>query len=167
MQMAKPRESSKHLDAFELYYTLGDNRSYAKVAEQFKVSIGTVNRWASKYSWQRRVVERDHKIALQLQRETDKQILEDKKIYRKLIRASLQSYMDNLKNNKINVNNIKDFVRLANLDIKFMESLDKGTANDVGDLVNMSGESMDTINKLSDELAGVVEPPDLEDDEDA
>lgn len=165
--MAKPRESSKHLDAFELYYILGDNRSYAKVAKQLNIGVATVSRWANKYSWQRRVVERDHKIALQLQRETDKEILEDRKKYRKLIKASLQSYMDNLKNDKISVNNVKDFVRLANLDIKFMESLDKGTANDTGNLINISGESMDTINKLSEELAGVKEPPDLEDDDDA
>ena len=165
--MADHKSTPRHIEAFEVYYKLGDNRSYAKVAEQCNVGIGTVTRWAGKYSWQRRVVERDHKIALQLQRETDKEILEDRKKYRKLIKASLQSYMDNLKNNKINVNSVKDFVRLANLDMKFMEDLDKGTANDTGNLINMSGESMDTINRLSEELAGVKEPPDLEDDEDA
>ena len=165
--MSNVRESSRHLEAFEYYYILGDNRSYAKVAEKYNVNIGTVTRWAGKYSWQRRVVERDHKIALQLQRETDKEILEDKKMYRKLIKASLQSYMDNLKNNKIKVNNVKDFYTLARLDMMFMETLDKGTANDIGDLINVSNESLDTINRLNDELAGVVEPPDLEEDEDA
>jgi hypothetical protein len=70
--------------------------------------------------------------------------------------------MDNLKNNKININNIKDFVRLINLDMRIMDVLDKGTANEIGDLVNMSGETIDTINRLNDELAGVVEPPDEE-----
>ncbi len=160
--MSNTKETSRHLEAFELYYALGDNRSYSKVAEKFGVSIGCISAWSKKYSWQRRVAERDNKMALRLQRETDKQILEDRKMYRKIIKASLQSYMDNLKVNKIKINNIKDFYTLARLDMMFMETLDKGTANDVGDLISVSGDSMDTLNRLNDELAGVAEPPEEE-----
>ena len=77
--------------------------------------------------------------------------------------------MDNLKNNKIKVNNVKDFYTLARLDMMFMEMLDKGTADDSNSLISVSGETSDTVNRLMDELAGVVEPPDLEEegDEDA
>ena len=160
--MANLKGTPRHAEALDYYFGLGDNRSYKLVAEFYGVSPRTVAQWASKYAWQRQVVEREHKLALQLQRETDKEILEDRKKYRKLIKASLQSYMDNLKNNKININNAKDFVRLINLDMRIMDVLDKGTANEIGDLVNMSGETIDTINRLNDELAGVVEPPDEE-----
>lgn len=157
-------ETSKHLDAFEYYYLLGEDRSYAKVAEQFKVSNKTVADWAGKFSWQRRVVEREHKIAMQLQRETDKQILADRKAYRNIIKASIETYVEALKAGKIKVNKVSDLKLLMDMDMKLMGVLDRGTANDAGDLINMSGESMDTINRLTDELAGVTEPPDLEDD---
>ena len=160
-------ETVRHQSAFDYYYALGDDRSYAKVADQFNVSIGTINRWAGSFAWQRRVVERDHKISLQMQRETDKQILNDRKAYRNIIKASIETYINNLKKGKISIDKVSDLRALMDIDMRLMEVLDRGTANSIGDLINMSGESMDTINRLNDELAGVVEPPDLEDDEDA
>lgn len=157
-------ETARHQAAFDYYYALGDDRSYAKVAEQFKVSVGSVTKWAGSFAWQRRVVERDHKIALQMQRETDKQILSDRKAYRNIIKASIETYVENLKNGKISIDKVSDLRALMDMDMRLMEVLDRGTANDVGSLISMSGESMDTLNRLSEELAGVTEPPDLEDD---
>ena len=71
------KETLKHQEAFDYYYSLGDDRSYAKVAEQFNVTVCTVTKWAGSFSWQRRVVERDRKIALQMQREMDKKRNQD------------------------------------------------------------------------------------------
>ena len=163
------KETLRHQEAFDFYYSLGDDRSYAKVAEQFNVTVGTVTKWAGSFSWQRRVVERDRKIALQMQREMDKQILQDKKNYRKIIQATINKYVENFKAGKVEVTNIKDLIALIECDTKLMAMLDKGTADDFNNLISVSGETSDTVNRLMDELAGVVEPPDLEEegDEDA
>ena len=163
------KETLKHQEAFDYYYSLGDDRSYAKVAEQFNVTVGTVTKWAGSFSWQRRVVERDRKIALQMQREMDKQILQDKKNYRKIIQATINKYVENFKAGKVEVTSIKDLIALIECDTKLMAMLDKGTADDFNSLISVSGETSDTVNRLMDELAGVVEPPDLEEegDEDA
>lgn len=163
------KETLRHQEAFDFYYSLGDNRSYAKVAEQFNVTVGTVTKWAGSFSWQRRVVERDRKIALQMQREMDKQILQDKKNYRKIIQATINKYVENFKAGKVEVTGIKDLIALIECDTKLMAMLDKGTADDINSLISVSGETSDTVNRLMDELAGVVEPPDLEEggDEDA
>ena len=163
------KETLRHQEAFDFYYSLGDDRSYAKVADRFNVSTGTVTKWAGSFSWQRRVVERDRKIALQMQRELDKQILQDKKNYRKIIQATINKYVENFKAGKVEVTSIKDLIALIECDTKLMAMLDKGTADDFNSLISVSGETSDTVNRLMDELAGVVEPPDLEEegDEDA
>ena len=163
------KETLRHQEAFDFYYSLGDDRSYAKVAEQFNVTVGTVTKWAGSFSWQRRVVERDRKIALQMQREMDKQILQDKKNYRKIIQATINKYVENFKAGKVEVTSIKDLIALIECDTKLMAMLDKGTADDFNNLISVSGETSDTVNRLMDELASVVEPPDLEEegDEDA
>ena len=160
------KETLRHQEAFDYYYSLGDDRSYAKVAEKFNVSLGTITKWAGSFSWQRRVVERDRKIALQMQREMDKQILEDKKQYHSIIKASISMYIKNLKAGKVKIDSVKDLVALINCDIPIMEMLDKGTADDINSLISVSGETSDTVNRLMDELAGVVEPPDLEEEGD-
>ena len=163
------KETLRQHEAFDFYYSLGDDRSYAKVADRFNVSTGTVAKWAGSFSWQRRVVERDRKIALQMQRELDKQILQDKKNYRKIIQATINKYVENFKAGKVEVTSIKDLISLIECDTKLMNMLDKGTADDFNSLISVSGETSDTVNRLMDELAGVVEPPDLEEegDEDA
>ena len=110
MVQSLKKETLKHQEAFDFYYSLGDNRSYAKVADKFNVTIGTVTKWAGSFSWQRRIVERDRKIALQIKREMDKQILQDKKNYRKIIQATINKYVENFKAGKVEVTNIKDLI---------------------------------------------------------
>lgn len=52
-------EKMVHATGFEYYYNLGDKRSLAKVAQYMKVNIQTVEKWSSKFQWQKRVAERD------------------------------------------------------------------------------------------------------------
>lgn len=52
-------EKMVHATAFEYYYNLGDKRSLPKTAEYMKVNVQTVERWSSKFQWQKRVAERD------------------------------------------------------------------------------------------------------------
>ena len=163
------KETLRLQEAFDYYYSLGEDRSYKKVAEKFNVALGTVTRWAGSFNWQRRVVERDRKIALQMQRELDKQIFEDKKSYRKIIQGTINKYVENFKAGKIEVTSIKDLIALIECDTKLMAMLDKGTADDFSSLTSVSGETSDTVTRLMDELEGIKEPHDLEEegDEDA
>ena len=64
------------------------------------------------------------------------------------------------------INSVKDFDTLVRLDKLLMDDLDKGTADNLDSLISVSGETSDTVNRLMDELAGVVEPPDLEEEDD-
>lgn len=57
------KEGSHHLRAFEHYYGLGEQRSYDRVANEFKVAASTVKLWARSFGWQTRIRERDLEIA--------------------------------------------------------------------------------------------------------
>jgi hypothetical protein len=92
------KETLRHSEAFEYYYTLGQGRSLKSVASQFKVDERSVARWSRNFNWQGRIVLRDIEIAKKLQEGTDKNILNTKADYRKeiqenlkIIRAGIQS----------------------------------------------------------------------------
>lgn len=57
-RLSKNSETAAQKEAFELYYSLKE-RSYVKVAEVMKVTVNTIQNWASKWMWQDRVKERE------------------------------------------------------------------------------------------------------------
>ena len=56
------RETPRHAEAFEYYYSLGDNRSWEKVADEFNVSVTSIQRWNDSFNWQARVEIRNNEI---------------------------------------------------------------------------------------------------------
>jgi hypothetical protein len=58
---AKATEKTRR-EAFEHYYSLGEGRSYAMVAERFGRSVVTIGTWAAKYSWREKILEREEEI---------------------------------------------------------------------------------------------------------
>lgn len=57
------KEQPHQARAFEVYYDLGEHRSYERVAQESGVSASTVKLWARSFGWQDRVRERDVAIA--------------------------------------------------------------------------------------------------------
>ena len=59
-------EDARHLQAFELYASLGQRRSYRRVAGQMGVSVSTIKLWSKQQGWRERIVEREVQAARQL-----------------------------------------------------------------------------------------------------
>ena len=57
------KEQPHHLRAFELYYGLGEQRSYERVATELQVAPSTVKLWARSFGWRDRLRERDLEVA--------------------------------------------------------------------------------------------------------
>ncbi len=55
-------ESALIREAFNFYYSLGEDRTYAKVAVKFKRSVSAVQKWGGSFKWSERITERDEKI---------------------------------------------------------------------------------------------------------
>jgi hypothetical protein len=57
------KEQPHQAKAFEYYYSLGEHRSYEKVAAEFGVAVSTVKLWGTSFGWKARIRDRDLEIA--------------------------------------------------------------------------------------------------------
>lgn len=147
--MGKPTETLRHMEAFEYYYSLGLDRSYDKVAEQFGVAKQSVDRWGKEFQWRKRVITRDIEAGKKLREKNETSLLEEKEQYRKIIKASLASYIDELKNGNVKVTKVNDVINLIELDLKLVGLTENGG--------KQSDETTNTINQLLTSVREIVE----------
>jgi hypothetical protein len=57
------KEQPHQVKAFEYYYSLGEHRSYDKVATKFGVARSTVKLWGTSFRWRERIRDRDLEVA--------------------------------------------------------------------------------------------------------
>lgn len=72
------RESKQHAQAFEIYYKLDEKRSHKEVAKKCKVHPRTVHTWSIKYNWVERVKLRDIENQPDVEKATNKQVINEK-----------------------------------------------------------------------------------------
>lgn len=120
------RETALMTEAFCYYYTLGDDRNYRNVAQQFHKSERAVRFWADSFDWAGRVAEKDRLVAAELERKTLKDIIDSKANYRKIIKLAVKNLVDNLTetdeqgNPKMKITSISDLEKLVKLDLTLM-----------------------------------------------
>ena len=114
------KETLRHREAFEYYYSLGDKRSYPKVASKFTVSRTSIKKWAKAFNWQTRIEQRDIENSKTLAKKTNKAVVNSKADYRALIKETVDIYKQKLKDGKIKVNKPQDLDTLAKLDLVLM-----------------------------------------------
>ena len=90
-QTRNKHEGQRHIDAFEFYYKLGDDRSLAKVAAEFQVSEQSAREWSRSFNWLLRVEQRDIEINRQLQKKLINSIVKAKADYRKDIQLAFMT----------------------------------------------------------------------------
>ena len=77
--------NTRQAEAFTLYWTMGEDRGYRKVAKAMGVSDTTVSNWARKYDWQNRILEMDRKASSALEKKAIKTVVDQKANFSKLI----------------------------------------------------------------------------------
>lgn len=156
------KETLKHVQAFELYYSLGDDRTLDMVASKLGVSRSTIMKWSATFSWSARVIERDKRIADKLRTDTERSILKDQVKYRRIISKAVDEFEKALDDKKVKITTVKDFAKLIDSDIKVIESI----RADKEQGATVSTETSETLAQLNKELENVTEPEDLEPEED-
>lgn len=109
-------ESFDQKMAFETYYKMGSQRSFAKTAKQIGRSVKTIEVWASQYRWSARVKERERQAAeyLLMQRSAE----EEAKVKEKhltLIDATVAQWSKKLLEGQIKLRSVEDLERLVRL----------------------------------------------------
>ena len=83
-------ETKRHGDAFDYYYSLGNDRSCQQVGIKFTVSRNSVQKWKQAFNWDERVIQRDLEINKKVEEKTTNAIVNTKADYRADIRSMLQ-----------------------------------------------------------------------------
>jgi len=140
-------EKPKHIKIFELYYSMGSDRSLAKLHQKYPndtPTIDTLKNWSKAFNWQARVEQRDieNSRALEdkLKPKTNKIIVNTKADYRAeikaqlgILKALLNKVIKDIKEGNIidveNTGDLKDVInsyeKLSKLDLLMMgESTD-------------------------------------------
>lgn len=90
------KETLRHQEAFEYYYSLGEKRNITKVAREISVCRASVSKWSRVFSWQQRVLERDAKNAKALAKKTDNDIQKRDAENIKIARAAIKVFAQSL-----------------------------------------------------------------------
>jgi len=132
------KEKLKHIEAFELFYSLGgkaSDKSCIKVAVKLQVSERTIWNWYKKFNWRERVDQRNIENAKSLGKKTDRAVINTRADYRaeiktqlSILKAILNNVIKDIKaHNIIDINNtgqLKDVVncyeKLGKLDLLMM-----------------------------------------------
>ena len=109
------KERLRHIQAFETYYALGDDRSFTQLGLKISVHRRTIQLWSVSFEWDKRIETRDDKIAIRLRQATDRSILEQRIIYLDIIRTQIDKFM--LDHNNLDIVTVADFRELVKLDL--------------------------------------------------
>lgn len=159
-------ENKRQAEAFDYYYSLGQDRTYDKVADYIGRSRSSIIGWARKYKWQDRIIQRDRANNLKMFANTDREVADRLEQYRKAVLISVLGFLKDLKEGKIKIKTVTEFIKMVELDMKLMELQDKNKEN--GDsIIKISIETRETMGRLMEEIQNIVEPDDEDGDSDA
>jgi len=89
-------EGPKQIEAFEVYYALGKDRSVAAASAKTGYPLGSVSRWARSFKWRERVTKMDAEARAKLEERFQKDIVKHKSAFLKylmaLVRRSMQQF---------------------------------------------------------------------------
>jgi hypothetical protein len=107
-------------EAFEYYYSLGEERSLQKTAEFTGKGFATIKRWSRSLNWTERVKQRDLELASKLEKKTNHTILTSKVEYRGAIRSLVEKFKEDVANGDIKIKSVQDFEKIVRLDMDLM-----------------------------------------------
>lgn len=133
-------ESKRKAEAYDLYFAMGEDRSYEAVAKAMGVSKNTIANWARMFNWQSRVAEREEatreKIYQEMYGDTDKVIIDANVKYRRFIEKSIDKYIKSFKDGAIKITSINEFIKLVELDLKLAGLTKDDLPNDESTHIN-------------------------------
>lgn len=124
MARSGDKETDRQLQAFEYYYGLGDVRTKQKVADYMNVTYQTINNWSIRFDWNERCAALDKTNYARIQELDKKQLLKEIVNYRKIIKASVTRYLEELKKGGIEIKSVKDLATLIRLDLDLLVYVD-------------------------------------------
>ena len=124
------RETPGHIEVFNLYYTMGGDRSIKKLWNKLdqddtkmipKVpSYQTLKRWSKIFSWQIKVKETDIEVSKLLKETLKEAAVYSKADYRALAKEVVDKFKEQLKAGNIKILKPQDIIEMIKLDLLMM-----------------------------------------------
>lgn len=118
-------EKPLHRKGFEVYYSLGEERSIRKVAAKLKKSPATIQNWSNSFNWKERVEIRDTTVAETLEKKVIDTVVSLKADYHKILKATIFGAVEDIKSGKLKIETISDLRTVMEMDLKLMGEEDR------------------------------------------
>jgi len=151
------RESFRHAEAFNYYYSMGSLRTMKQVAAKYGVSLTAVKKWSQAFDWSNRIELRDVENARRLEKKVDTAVVNAKASYRKIIQLSISKFVLQLQAQKVNIETIQDLERLIKLDLLLMgEATERSSAEmpQTMDLSRLTDKELEILEKATLRVSG-------------
>lgn len=100
--MANDVMSSRQNEAYEFYRSLPpEERTYVRVAEHFKVSPPTVNKWKNKGNWDERIKESVNRVTEEVERRIEKSEVQGALLYLKFVDSAVNQAIERLESGEL------------------------------------------------------------------
>lgn len=110
------RETDRHREAFEYYWSLGADRTLRAVARHFNVSEQSVVAWSKSFGWQARIAEREAEIARQFERRVIQHEVDRRSQNLKIVDAAKLQFVQALREGKIVFKYVTDLETILRLE---------------------------------------------------
>lgn len=117
------RETLRHREAFEFYYTSGEKRNLALVAQHCGVNLRAVKKWSVAFGWQERLEERDAEVARRLKEKLTEDMVQLKFNYHRIIEAAIARWVQKFKARQADPKTVSDLIHLIKLDLLLLGEL--------------------------------------------
>ena len=148
-------ETLRHKEAFDYYYSLGDKRGLREVAQKFDISLTAIGKWSKNFNWQLRVQQRDIENSKNLEKKTNKGVIDAKADFRRTIFAVHQLLKEALnkfiKKHELEIKGLKDL----NISVVILDKLARLEMGLVGE--NIEGEKELKVPGLEDLFLKIAE----------
>ena len=120
-------ETLKHIEAFNLYYVIGEDRSLKKLLKKLDhnhttaiPSLGALKSWSRSFHWQERIKQTDAEVSKILKEKLKETAVNSKADHRELIKEVIDKFKEKLKEGKIKMSKPQDIIEMIKLDLLMM-----------------------------------------------
>jgi len=114
------KETLRHSEAFEYYYSLGSSRSIPQVSHRYTISVPAVKKWSDEFNWQDRVQLRDVEIAKRIENKTNTSIVNEKAKLLNIVKKTIADAVPKINSQKLGISTMTDLLRTIDTALKLM-----------------------------------------------
>lgn len=133
-------ESPEMKNAFEIYFLMGDDRSYRKLSKQLGKGVTTISNWARSFDWQTRIDARDKQVDQIVEHRNNKTMAEIKLEQARQIDAMINKFWEKVNKGKIEIESITEYEKIWKIRQEIGGEGEKKKSSALADLTKMIGD---------------------------